>query len=101
MKIEEIKRPNLDRAKEVQKDSWVIGEFLEWLQNDSPYLLMVERTYIDEYDWETTDFFPTNDSIEKILAKYFNIDLKEMRREQDAVYKQLQEASKQDQNDGE
>ena len=101
MEIEEIKRPNLDRAKEVQKDSWVIGEFLEWLQNDSPYLLMVERTYIDECDWETTDFFPTNDSIEKILAKYFNIDLKEMRREQDAVYKQIQEALKQDQNDGE
>ena len=94
--MNEIGTPTLDKIKEHQKESNIIGCFLEWLNSESPYSLMEKKTYIDDIatkcwgkEVTTTDWHFTHDSIEQILANYFDIDLKQANKERDAIYKQM------------
>ena len=55
-----------------------------------------KKTYIDDIatkcwgkEVTTTDWHFTHDSIEQILANYFDIDLKQANKERDAIYKQM------------
>lgn len=74
-----VDTPTLDRIMEIQESAQLCGEFLEWLQEkyvmydknikrDSPFVDVMRdpSDYINE---------------EKILAEFFDIDLKEADRE--------------------
>jgi len=76
--------PELDRMKAIQGQSQQIGQFLDWLQSDGN---MTIAEYVDGYT-----LFPISDSIERILAAYFNIDLKKVERERCAILNYIQEA---------
>ena len=85
IELKEPATPTLDKMTGVQKESQTIGEFLEWLINKTGYVLCKE---------EHGDYYPIWDSSEKILADYFEIDLKEAEKEKKAVMKFIRELSK-------
>lgn len=73
--------PNLDRITEVRHESNVIGDFLEWLWEQG--YVICERTRGHHL------YFPTERSIEELLAGYFGINLREAEREREAVFQYL------------
>jgi hypothetical protein len=79
MKI--INTPELDKMSLVKEDSQKLGEFLDWLTS--------ERIILCTRGGE--DFVPNGESIEVLLARYFEIDLhqvEEERREILASYRE-------------
>ena len=69
--------PELDKIKEVSKESRKIGDFLEWLQYEKNWRL----AYYDSYD----ELTPAAFSIEPLLAEFFDIDLDKAEKERMAV----------------
>lgn len=66
-----VEYPEHEKMKVVQDDSQVIGDFIEWLYS---------RDFsICELDGNS--FYRTHYSIERLLASYFNIDLKKIEQE--------------------
>ena len=71
--------PTLDRMLEIQEQSQLCGEFLEWLQSKySMYDKKIKREspFIDVMR-DTGDYINT----EKLLAEFFDIDLEEADKE--------------------
>lgn len=71
------KTPQLDKMKAVHNKSQAIGEFITWLESKGMQIAQ-------ESEGER-GLFSINDSIEKLLAKYFKIDLKKVEQEREAV----------------
>ena len=68
--------PEHEKLKEVQPQSQAIGEFIEWLGEQGIWLSSFNR--FDRLE-------PINDSAEKLLARYFEIDLKVLEAEKVAL----------------
>lgn len=65
-----VKTPMLDRMREVQEESQLCGEFLEWLQGR--FAMFNKNTSREEAHYiGSGDYI----NIEKILAEFFDIDL--------------------------
>lgn len=75
----------LDKIKAVKEDSQIIGEFLEWCEAKQ------YKVVCDEYRNGT--YYYEVGSIEQILAEYFDIDLKKVSAEKDAVYEWMKNES--------
>lgn len=81
------KYPEHEKMRAVRSQSQAIGSFLDWLDH-SGYAVC---------EWEKTgpganrshDFMRTQKSIEQLLADYFEIDLKKISDEKDAMYASL------------
>lgn len=78
--------PTLDRMLEIQEQSQLCGEFLEWLQ--SKYSMFDkdqsrENPFINVMG--TSDYINT----EKLLAEFFDIDLNEAEREKQGLLSTL------------
>ena len=65
--------PAIEKMKSVQKESQVIGDFLEWLDEQGLRICSI--------DDETGELHTAYCSIEKRLAIYFDIDLVEVDKE--------------------
>jgi hypothetical protein len=77
--IDAIKYPQLARMQEVQETSQAIGEFLDWLSEQRIDLCsIIPGTGHDRWA-------PITDGAEKLLARYFDIDLNAVERERRAV----------------
>ena len=74
--MDKIKTPTLDRMLEIQEQSQLCGEFLEWLQKRYAMFDKKQKR-------ESGVFFGSGDyiNIEKLLAEFFEIDLKEAEKE--------------------
>lgn len=84
--MEKLKTPTLDEMVEIQEQSQLCGEFLDWFlrkytvfdrkqKRESPYAnIMGNGDYINK---------------EKLLAEFFNIDLDEAEREKDMLLQSL------------
>ena len=84
--MEKLKTPTLDEMIEIQEQSQLCGEFLDWFlrkytvfdrkqKRENPYAnVMGNGDYINK---------------EKLLAEFFNIDLDEAEREQDMLLQSL------------
>jgi len=89
--------PECEKMQKVKEKSQELGFFLEWLQNKytlCEYQNQVTHEYKDEdgNDWDTytpESYFPSRDSINNILANYFNIDLNKVAEEQAQILKEL------------
>lgn len=79
-----VETPTLDKMLEVKEASHQIGQFLEWLQEEG-YVL---GKYIDGSDYDPY-LVPTYEPIEKLLAKYFDIDLDATEKEKRLILEQL------------
>ena len=92
----EVGTTMLDKMLAVKEQSQTIGEFLDWIMYETDYCLMEERTFVDDRgvefgmgEREVKEWLPARISIERLLAKYFDIDLDQAHKEQDAELKQL------------
>ena len=74
--------PETDKLVAVSKDSQKIGVFLDWLQENE----IVLARYC-----ERDDLHPLRQTIESLLAEYFEIDLNKVEKEKRAIIKHLQE----------
>lgn len=84
--MEKLKTPTLDKMVEIQEQSQLCGEFLDWFlrkytvfdrkqKRESPYAnVMGNGDYINK---------------EKLLAEFFDIDLDEAEREKDMLLQSL------------
>ena len=73
------KYPQLAKMQEVQDTSQAIGEFLEWLGEQRIDLCsIIQGAGHDRWA-------PITDGTEKLLARYFDIDLNAVERERRAV----------------
>lgn len=84
--MEKLKTPTLDKMVEIQEQSQLCGEFLDWFlrkytvfdrkqKRESPYAnVMGNGDYINK---------------EKLLAEFFDIDLDEAGREKDMLLQSL------------
>ena len=72
--------PTLDKMLEIQEQSQLCGEFLEWLQ--SKYAMFDKKQKRDN-----GIFLGSGDYIntEKLLAEFFGIDLEEAEREKETI----------------
>lgn len=73
------KYPEHEKMKAVKERSQIVGEFLEWLESQS-----MEVCHRHTYEYE-----PTDKSREGLLAEYFEIDLKKISAEKDAMCAEL------------
>ncbi len=64
--------PEHKKLESVQAKSQEIGAFLEWLQHERGFVI---ATWLDE------ELAPSHESIEKLLAAYFDVDLNRIERE--------------------
>jgi len=76
------KYPECERLSEAAPRSQLIGEFLEWLDEQG----IVLAAYGKNRTWPD----PILDSRESILARFFGIDLKKVEKERMDILKSLQ-----------
>lgn len=75
-----------EKMSTVQNESQKIGEFLDWI-GDEGYCLA-------SYDEEVEQYYPANFSTERLLAKFFDIDLDKVEAERQDMLKRLQDEHK-------
>lgn len=73
--------PEHEKLKAVKDKSQIIGEFLEWLD--------AEGIRLARYEDDGDDLICINESIEKILARRFNIDLAKIENERQHMLETL------------
>lgn len=70
----------IEKVRAVRERSQTIGAFLEWLQS---------KEYVIA-SWGADDkLYPVRDSIEQLLAQYFDIDLKKLEKEKRALLDEI------------
>ena len=82
--MSKVETPTLDRMLEIQENSQLCGEFLEWLQGK--YAMFELRTPRDEPFYHGSGDYI---NAEKLLAEFFEIDLKEAEREKEELLKAI------------
>ena len=83
--------PILNKMLENKEDSQKLGAFLDWLQNEKNIYLCKYVEIVDR-DYDELRLIP--DTIEMVLADYFNIDLKVAEKERVAILNHTRETSK-------
>lgn len=69
--------PEHEKLKEIQPRSQEIGEFLDWASEQGLYL----SRFVSDYQ----QYQPTNEGTEKLLSRYFEIDLQVLEAEKVAL----------------
>lgn len=87
--IDEKKYPQLAKMQEVNPRSEVVGEFLDWLEQNS---LFIGR-YIIPDGFRREVAVPISDSTEQLLAQYFKIDLKAVERERQSILDEVRKGA--------
>lgn len=79
-----IETPTLNKMMNVQKQSEICGEFLEWLQSKYAMFRLLdsreEPVYVGSGDYINT---------EKLLAEFFEIDLDEAAKEKELLLQSI------------
>lgn len=75
--------PEHDKMRAVKDHSQTVGDFIEWL--------MANGLSICEYDvdYRQGTYFPTPKSTRQLLADFFEIDLKKVDEEKDAMVEEM------------
>ncbi len=84
-----MKTPELDKMTKVQDKSQTIGVFLDWLSNEKELEIC---TYDD--DDEDPAYHSCHETIEQLLAEYFDIDLVKCENERRKILEGLQKKAK-------
>jgi len=85
MTIDATTSPQLARMEEVQDESQMVYNFIEWLGQHGMAICTTEDGL------RGTRFFPVMESAEALLARYFGIDLNAVERERRAVLAAFQQ----------
>lgn len=92
----EVKCPECDKMLAVRNDSNAIGNFMEWLLNERGLTLCrpltaeeLEEARELNMEEDEEDLIPDHTGIEALLAEYFDIDLKKVEEEKQAILQQV------------
>ncbi len=99
---EPVSTPELDKLSKIKDKSQLIGEFLDWLRSTKHYEI-AEWLYPNEGE-EPIDseaekrLYPARHGnhglIEELLADFFQLNLKQIDAEKEAIYQQIKEQAK-------
>lgn len=94
--------PECDKLRRIASMSQAIGQFLDWLQSERKVYLATFHTHDDgcypddpEHEdkpkcgYKEDDYMPFYNSIENLLAQYFNIDLSKVEAEKRALLEHI------------
>ena len=97
-----VETPECNKMLKVRENSQAIGEFIEWLRTEKHYEITETITYTETREHLMSDktyevtlerTVPIKQSIERLLAEYFDIDLDKVELERREILKDLQKAS--------
>ena len=86
--------PEHDKLRAVKDESQGIGAFLEWLREEGLTVCRFQqlvRHSGELGDYSPEGYYPTRDGTEKLLARYFEIDLDKLESEKHAMLYGLRE----------
>lgn len=73
--------PELEKIREVQDKSQIIGEFIDWLESE-------KKIYLAEFTAANNEYLLMTDSkMEGLLAEFFKVDLNRAEKERKAILK--------------
>lgn len=88
------KYPEHEKLRAVKAQSQTIGDFLSWLEERDMAVCERVPEDIDEDGFSSDEeFVPTQKGIERLLAEYFEIDLRKISDEKDAMIAELHKAA--------
>ena len=91
-----MKTPELEKIRENQPQSQLIGEFLDWLRNEQDISLCIldedESLYNDAGD-EIAIYDTIGRTTERLLADFFGIDLNKAEKERQALLDEIRAAN--------
>jgi len=85
----------IEKMEKIADKSQVIGEFIEWLQGPKGLTVCRQITQEEIYeedcedDYDPGDYLPQHQTIESLLAEYFDIDLKKVEEEKQAILNEI------------
>jgi len=85
MKTKQPQCPECEKLSDVTDLSQPIGEFLEWLNGQSNVVLAKWVTQRNYFADEENILVPIDESIQQLLAQYFDIDLDKVEKERSAL----------------
>lgn len=74
-----------EKMQKVQKESQIIGEFLEWLGSEKEYSICK----FCEYENREGSYYPVQLDKEQLLAEFFEVDLNKVEEERRAILEGL------------
>lgn len=80
----EPEAPECKKLSAVRDESHKIGEFIDWLHEQG-----IQLCEWMDYEDAPAQYAPTTQTSEKLLAKYFDIDLNKVERERRAILEYL------------
>jgi hypothetical protein len=80
--------PEHEKLKAVQGESQLVGNFIEWLSAEH-----IEFAQYGDKSYTRERLFPMNISTEKMLARYFGIDLQKLNNEKIAMLEAIRRAA--------
>jgi len=94
--------PEHEKLNKVKDTSQSIGEFLEWMKGTKHFWIcqVVDVEPEDDEDYAGQDrreeFAPAYEGTEKLLAEYFNIDLKKLEAEKEQMLDDFRKRNEED-----
>ena len=85
MSLKDVKAPMCEKLNAVSGDSNKLGEFVDWLSSEGIHLATWLETLDDGRPRITPLLIPMQEGLESVLARYFEIDLKEVEKERRAL----------------
>ena len=85
------KYPECEKLAKVSKESQVVGEFLEWLQNEKE-IALAKWAQVEGSVFSNSNLFLVHDSTESLLAEFFEIDMNKVEEERQQILKELRES---------
>ncbi len=92
--------PECEKLQAVSEKSQELGFFLEWLKNKYTLCEFVEEhkeffgDNKEDYVWINEGYYQSRDSIENILAEYFDIDMNKVDEERAQILEDIRKNSK-------
>ena len=83
------KTPELDKMLTIRDESQKLGQFLEWLSEQSIVLAEFDTMSCEDCGYETEGLWATRSNQEQILADYFGIDLSKCEQERTKILSDL------------
>ena len=83
------KYPECEKLAKVSEKSQLIGEFLEWLQNEKE-IALAKWAQVEGSVFSNSNLFLVNHT-ESLLYEFFEIDMKKVEKERKQMLKELRE----------
>jgi hypothetical protein len=86
MSLPQIPTPEIDKMRAVKEKSQAIGDFLEWIHAEKDYRI---GSFHYQSGAPSEELLLVQVSMEELLADYFNIDLRKVEAERQAILDHL------------